>query len=83
LRKLAEFLAIVATNGYEPEVMCVPIFANFALMMVPSAGIADTSANAIAEAMRAYSIAVAPESFPKNVPKVCMAVSYKVGFFAI
>jgi hypothetical protein len=47
---------------YEPEVMLEPMLENFVLMMVPNAGIAATRAKAIAEAIRAYSIAVAPDS---------------------
>jgi hypothetical protein len=66
----------MAAGGHDPEVICVPMFANLALMIVPSAGIADTNASAIAEAMRAYSIAVAPVSFAKNVPKESITVSY-------
>jgi hypothetical protein len=44
-----------------PEVIFVPMFTNLFLMMLPNEGIAVTKAKAIAEAISAYSIAVAPD----------------------
>ncbi len=49
--------------------------ANLVLMIVPSAGIADTKANAMAEAMSAYSIAVAPASLSMKIPNLLIAFS--------
>ena len=53
----------------------VPMKANLVLMIVPSAGIADTKANAMAEAMRAYSIAVAPDSLLMKIPNLIILFS--------
>jgi hypothetical protein len=47
---------------YEPLVMLPPMPTNLFLITLPSVGIVATRAKAIAEAMRAYSIAVAPDS---------------------
>ena len=48
--------------NYEPDVILVPMKANLVLMMPPKTGIEATRAKAIAEAISAYSIAVAPDS---------------------
>jgi hypothetical protein len=51
-------------------------------MIVPRAGMADTKANAMADAMRAYSIAVAPDSSFKKFINLLIQFSKLVLFAA-
>jgi hypothetical protein len=50
------------TRPYVPDVTWVPMYENLDFKIVPKAGIEATNANAMAEAINAYSIAVAPDS---------------------
>jgi hypothetical protein len=58
-----------------PEVIFVPIFTNLFLITLPNVGIAVTKAKAIAEAMSAYSIAVAPDWSCINFSNVFIPIS--------
>ena len=57
---------------HEPDVIDAPMLENLLLITVPRAGMAATSAKAMADAISAYSIAVAPASSAIKRENICM-----------
>jgi hypothetical protein len=62
--------------------MWPPILVNLFLITLPKVGIAETRAKAIADAMRAYSIAVAPDSSLKKWNSLFITFSYRISISA-